>query len=465
MNLQLLQETLQKIQLTINKYFINPNQKKMKKLILFICFTLVSSSLFAQLRLDENFNYTAGDSLGLGAPANGWVPNSGGGTNPIFVTTPGLVYAGYPLSGIGEAITLKNTGQDKLKNFVTDSVKSGSVYASFMLRVDTARTGDYFFALLQSGTTGFYEGRVQVRSIDGSGLLSFGITKANSASDTLVSGIWTAHSYTPGVTYLLVLKYTFIPGTTNDAVSLYVLTSGLPAVEPAIPTIGPISAYTSADATAIGRIGIRQGTTSRAPNVVIDGIRVATSWFSTVLDVKYAVQGITNPGTSMLVVPDSVTVNVRSSSFPYAIIETSYGVIDPATLIVSLPLSNSLSGSYYLEMAYRRSAEFRNGINIWSSSNQNIAPYNAGTYNFTTSASQAYGDNQIQVGTVFTAFNGDVNQDETIDAADLASTENAVGDGLSGYTSNDVTGDDFVDSGDLALVENNVGLSITTVYP
>lgn len=435
----------------------------MKKLIFLICFTVVSSSLFAQLRMDENFSYTAGDSLGLGAPANGWVPNSGGSLNPIYVTSPGLVYPGYPLSGIGEAITMANTGQDKYKAFLPDGINTGSVYASFMVRVDTARTGDYFIALLQTNSSTNYEGRVQVR--DSSGNVGFGITKANAGSDETIPGIWSNHSYSRGVTYLVVLKYTFIPGgNTNDQVSLFVFSSGLPSTEPSVPTIGPIT-YTSFDATSMGRIGIRQGTASRGPNVVIDGIRVSTSWFSTVLEVNYAVQGITNSGTSMLNYTDSARVNVRNSAFPYAIVATSYGVIDPTTLLVSFPLSNSLNGSYYLELAYRHSAEFRNGINIWSSANQNIAPYNAGTYSFTSAASQAVGDNQIQVGTVFTAYNGDINQDETVDAADLASTENAVGDGLSGYTSNDVTGDDFVDAGDLALVENNVGLGVVAIYP
>ncbi len=237
----------------------------------------------AQLLLEENFNYTAGDSLGQAAPyENGWIPNSGGAINPIYVTSPGLVYSGYPSSGIGNAISLKNTGQDKLKAFSSDSVKTGSVYASFLVKVDSASAGDYFLALLQSGSGTVYEGRVMARSINGTGNISFGITKGNSSSDTTVAGIWTPHSYSKGVTYLLVLKYTFVPsGSTNDQVSLYVLQSGLPVTEPVTPAIGPLT-YASGDATAIGRIGIRQGTNPRAPTVNIDGIRVTTTWESVI---------------------------------------------------------------------------------------------------------------------------------------------------------------------------------------
>lgn len=242
---------------------------------------LKSSGLQAQLILEENFNYTAGDSLGQISPyANGWIPNTGGALNPIYVTSPGLIFAGYPSSGIGNAITLKSSGQDKLKDFSQDSVNTGTVYASFMIRVDSAARGDYFMAFLESGSTTNYKGRVYARSINGTGNISFGITKSNSSSDTLVGGIWTPHSYYKGVTYLLVLKYLFVPGSTsNDEVSLFVFNLDLPATEPLIPEIGPIT-YFSADASAIGRIGIRQGTNTRAPNAVVDGIRVSTSWSS-----------------------------------------------------------------------------------------------------------------------------------------------------------------------------------------
>ncbi|MBK6878441.1 MAG: hypothetical protein IPG99_18910 [Ignavibacteria bacterium] len=78
-----------------------------KKLVLILFFGLMLNA-FAQQRLIENFDYTAGDSLG----AHGWTSFSGGATNRLLVTSPGLTYSGYPQSGIGNATTLTTTGQD-----------------------------------------------------------------------------------------------------------------------------------------------------------------------------------------------------------------------------------------------------------------------------------------------------------------------------------------------------------------
>ncbi|MBK7159810.1 MAG: hypothetical protein IPH77_15065 [Ignavibacteria bacterium] len=58
-----------------------------------------------------------------------------------------------------------------------------------------------------------------------------------------------------------------------------------------------------------------------------------------------------------------------------------------------------------------------------------------------------------------------MNQDGTIDAADISSVENDAANSLSGYESSDVTGDDFVDAGDVSIVENNVALGINVITP
>jgi hypothetical protein len=243
------------------------------KTAILIFFSIVCTGFsFSQIKLTENFNYPLGDTIG----AHGWIWNSGT-LNTLTVTSPGLTYPGYPFSGIGNAVTLNNNGNDQYKP-LSSADSTGSVYAAFLVRIDSAKApGDYFLAFLPNNSTALYEGRVNARFRNGS--LNFGITKANVGSDTSVSGIWTTGSYFFGVTYLLILKYTFIPaGTTNDNVSLFVFASGLPLVEPA-PSVGPIT-YSSPDAQNIGRIALRQGTANRAANLVVDGIRVASSWKS-----------------------------------------------------------------------------------------------------------------------------------------------------------------------------------------
>ncbi|MBK9227828.1 MAG: T9SS type A sorting domain-containing protein [Ignavibacteria bacterium] len=239
-------------------------------LILFFVLLLQANYSESQILYNENFNYTAGDSLG----AHGWVSFSGGSTNVLSVTTPGLTYTGYPGSGIGNAVTVNASGQDAYTSLsAIDS--SNSFYAAAMINVTSAQAGDYFMAFLPSTSTTFYSGRLHARLSGGN--LGFGITKG-AATDTTTAGIWTTANYSLNTTYFVVLKYTFVEGTGNDQVSLFVLSSTIPTTEPT-PTVGPIT-YPSGDAFNLGRIALRQGTSTRAPVLKIDGIRVTRSWSS-----------------------------------------------------------------------------------------------------------------------------------------------------------------------------------------
>ena len=89
-------------------------------------------------------------------------------------------------------------------------------------------------------------------------------------------------------------------------------------------------------------------------------------------------------------------------------------------------------------------------------------------YSFTSSGSTAHGNNLLLVDTgpnKYAVYNGDVNQDQTIDASDLSQVENDAAVSLSGYVTSDVTGDDFTDAADLSIVENNVALGVSVITP
>src|SRR5690349_16843760 len=128
-------------------------------------FTLImADKLTAQILMDENFNYPAGDSLG----AHGWVSFSGGATNVLSVATGGLTYTGYNLSNIGNSARVKQTGQDAYIQFANTDTTS-SVYISFLVKVDSmAGTGDYFLALLPDNSTSNYTGRIYFKDSLGS---------------------------------------------------------------------------------------------------------------------------------------------------------------------------------------------------------------------------------------------------------------------------------------------------------
>lgn len=69
------------------------------------------------------------------------------------------------------------------------------------------------------------------------------------------------------------------------------------------------------------------------------------------------------------------------------------------------------------------------------------------------------------VGTKWTIFSGDENQDGTVDASDLSDADNDALNSLSGYVPTDVNGDDFVDAGDVSLIDNNGSISVSVIRP
>jgi|GEM_PF-1250253 len=227
--------------------------------------------------LSESFDYPIGTLLS----SAGWGAHSGAGTNSITVTSSPLIYQGWPLSGLGNGVSMTTTGEDVNKSFKPQS--SGSVFVGFLVNILTAQTGDYFFHLGPDpiGTT--YRGRVFVKD-DGAGRFQFGLVKGAS---TNVNYTVTKFSY--NTTYLLILEYQIIVGSINDIISLYInpvvggspsttsdaFQSPLAAEKPAAPDLTNLD--TDTDITP-GTIALRQGTTTSAATLVLSGVRVAPSW-------------------------------------------------------------------------------------------------------------------------------------------------------------------------------------------
>ncbi len=213
--------------------------------------------------LTDDFTPAAGTLL----TAGGWTEHSAG-INPVAVSAPGLTFTGYAGSGVANAASMAATGQDVSRSFT--AVTSGSVYAAALVNVSaTTTTGDYFFHLMNFGTTTF-RARVYARKDAATNNFAFGLSRTNGTP------VYTATTFTPGTTYLIVVKYTYVAGAANDVVQMYVNpTPG--AAEPASAAL----TATDNDATEpaqLNGIGLRQGGGSTGSTQQIDGIRVATTW-------------------------------------------------------------------------------------------------------------------------------------------------------------------------------------------
>ncbi|MCE1189027.1 MAG: T9SS type A sorting domain-containing protein [Ignavibacteria bacterium] len=255
----------------------------MKKLVLFsmlVCaFTL---AINAQTLMTENFEYTVGTLL----TANGYTAHSSAGTNAQTVVAGSLSYTGYALNS-GNSLKLINSGEDVNKKFITgDSVSSGSVYVTFLVKVDSAKTGDYFLHLSTPGmSTSAYMLRVYVKNAV-NGKLAFGLSKstANATAGILK---YTDSVYTTGTTYLLVAKYQFVAATDrDDIVSLWV-NPATAATEPS-PLFSIVDTASSAkDCSSLASVCFRQGSATAASFLTLDGLKISKSWpFASVVPVE-----------------------------------------------------------------------------------------------------------------------------------------------------------------------------------
>ena len=243
----------------------------------------------------EDFNYTstgvtANDSLTNVAIGGTLWKRHSGTSNPILWSSPGLTYSGYIGSGVGGGVSFAHgTGSREDANIaLSDSIKSGSVYASFLLKVSVSggTSGDYFTHFMSgNGTTpgSDFKGRIFIKDGSVANTFKLGLSKG---STTATSIVYSTTDYNVGQTYLVVLKYTINPSTADDAVCVYIFSSGVPTTEPSTPDlIASVTAdLATADISKIYGFGIRQGSTGTASGVM-DAIRISTAWNSSPLPV------------------------------------------------------------------------------------------------------------------------------------------------------------------------------------
>lgn len=271
-----------------------------------VCFAILALLLnaktsSAQLLLEENFDYPL-DSLNA---TNGWTALAiGSGTNPIYVNDSNITYSSYP-SIIGKAVRMVKSGQDIYKPITATT--TGSVYASFIARFNdmgVAIAGDYFFDFMESSTSSTnYKTRVFVTK-NASNKVAFGLSKSGNGSAAQTA--WTTFTYDLNTNYLIVVKYTFNTATNLDDVSSMWINPIISSVEPTADLTNTYTVGTNPDLLNVGRIGLRQGSSTNGSILNIDGIRVANTWAD--------VMGF----TPSILTPPSLTAAVGASvKFPF----------------------------------------------------------------------------------------------------------------------------------------------------
>ncbi|MCB0727164.1 MAG: hypothetical protein KDD00_06845, partial [Ignavibacteriae bacterium] len=173
------------------------------------------------------------------------------------------------------------------------------------------------------------------------------------------------------------------------------------------------------------------------------------------LNLTVGIQGFWNGSTQ---ISDTVKCHLRNSVSPYNEIEVSTAVLNTSGNGV-FTFNSAPSGSYYLEITHRNSLE------TWSASPVALTTGGSFAYNFTTSASQAYGNNLILKDGKYCDYSGDVNQNGIVDLTDVVIVNNSASVFTTGYVVQDVNGDNLVDLSDLIITLNNSSMFVAKVIP
>jgi hypothetical protein len=213
----------------------------------------------------DSFSYTNGNLAGQGS----WT-GSGTGT-PIQVQSGNLSYPGLAPSS-GSELFMSGSGASAT-SLLSSAVTNGSVYCSFLMEMsgppNNYANNNFFVAFGNSSSAGcqlgLYPQFYTNFMFDYGG--NYGASGYESPDNTTLS---------VGSTYLVVLSYNFVPGANNDSVSLW--------IDPSSSTFG--------NATAPTPTGIRSQSsmsdpvssidrfiwTSANTNVVVDELRIGTTW-------------------------------------------------------------------------------------------------------------------------------------------------------------------------------------------
>ena len=156
---------------------------------------------------------------------------------------------------------------------------------------------------------------------------------------------------------------------------------------------------------------------------------------------------------------DTLTVEIRSSTAPYNLIESRKGLGGQGESGLFNFYSASNGTPYYIAVKHR------NSITTWSSAPLSFSGF-AMNYDFTTATSQAYGNNMKNTNSLWSFYQGDVNQDGEVNLADVLIIYNAASNYENGpYLVTDLNCDHYADLSDIIPAFNNSSAFISVQRP
>lgn len=247
-------------------------------LLLALAGFLDAPSARAALLFYDGFTYPAGETLGTSSSTTDWE----NAKSNITIAEDSLNYGGLQ-SSTGNRVNV-NGGTSNLDGVRTvagawASQTNGTLYVSFLLKLDgsggLATTGDGTPVMNISRDNSSSQQLISLNLLN-SGGVKLGVLKYPSSSSSVSSAFFSAGpganlSVDGSTTYLIVAKYEWVPGATNDVVTVWVNPGNLGGSEDSNNKV-----FTSAgtDGTAnAGRLII-----SRGPSLNLDELRLGQTW-------------------------------------------------------------------------------------------------------------------------------------------------------------------------------------------
>lgn len=205
-------------------------------------------------------------------------------------------------------------------------------------------------------------------------------------------------------------------------------------------------------------------------NVYVTGGSAGLGQFKDFVTIKYGpvyqatirmfVEGLYDSSLDKML-SDTARIYIRNATPPYAIVDSSKSRIDSSGYATFGFANVNNATDYFILLKHR------NSIETWSSTG-NVFLSGLMSYDFSTDANKAYGNNLSLVDNSpvrFAMFSGDVNQDGTVDATDLSLVDNDAVIFVTGYVSTDLNGDNFVDATDFSIADNNASNFVGVIRP
>ncbi|MGN1252808.1 MAG: hypothetical protein ACI4US_08125, partial [Muribaculaceae bacterium] len=250
---------------------------------------LTASGASAEVIFTETFDYPVGNLYGN----PGWL-QSNNKDNPIQVTATTLSLDGFASGKSVKLTPIDAKDQDVLKPFYAASandtytaIADGSVYAAFLINVQKVTNRAYVtgFGSTNSSNkitdgfsiTGPY-GITFVSPSESEGKYFLGISKSSTKTDINKATTLSNTELDYNTTYLVVLKYTVLSGTSNDTFEAW--------INPVAGAAEPATADVTADSSkgdplrGLASFAICQTSTfdTKAPEMLVGPVRIATTW-------------------------------------------------------------------------------------------------------------------------------------------------------------------------------------------